>query len=142
MERKEHKFYNKTARLSKEQLDLGDFSLPKNLNNFEYAKLAHESLISFFKENDIESFNLRKNEKLFSKEYKYARDHDYFDGALFFIHHDDRLNKWLSHDRKEEKFKKIYVYLKDKGFYLDKFENDVSCIFISFGFKHELKLKY
>jgi len=139
MEKQTNKFYTRTPRLSKEQLDLGDFSLPKNLNNFEYAKLAHESLISFLKENDNDSLTLRNNEKVFSKEYKYARDQRYFDGALFFIHHDDRLNKWLSHDRKEEKFKKIYTYLKNKGFYLDKFENGVSCIFISFGFKHDIK---
>lgn len=129
-------FQYKTTHLNKEQQELGDFSIPHFLQNYDYSKKAHRILIEFLKKEDPNIFKLVKNDKLFSREYKYARQRSAFDNALFFIHHsDERLSKWFSYDRKEENFKKLYDHLKDWGFFVDFFEDGVSAVFIGFGVK-------
>jgi|LauGreDrversion4_2_1035121.scaffolds.fasta_scaffold09469_1 hypothetical protein len=129
-------YYYKQKRLNKEQQQLGDFSLPHSLYDYENAKIVHECLVDFLKENDAELFiNPDTQDKLFSREYKYARQQYAFKDALFFIHHNnDRLNKWFSYNIKESNFKKLYKSLKIKGFYVDVFEDgNVSGIFKGFG---------
>jgi hypothetical protein len=129
-------FQYKTRYLNKEQQALGDFSIPHFLQQQDYCKKAHHALIEFLKLEDPTIFNTIKNDKLFSREYKYARQRDAFSHALFFIHHsDERLSKWFSYDRKEENFKKLYNHLRDWGFFVDFFENGVSAVFIGFGVK-------
>jgi hypothetical protein len=129
-------YFYKQKRLNKEQQQLGDFSLPHSLYDYENSKKVHEVLIDFLKENDPDLFiNPDTNDKLFSREYKYARQQPAFKNTLFFIHHNNnKLSKWLSYNSKEENFKKLYQRLKDHGFYIDIFENGiVSGVFMGFG---------
>ncbi len=126
----------KHKHLNKEQQQLGDFSLPHSLYNYDDGKRAHEVLIQFLKLHDPDLFiNPDTQDKLFSREYKYARQQNSFKDALFFIHHNnDRLKKWFSYDRTEENFKTLYQFLKDRGFYVDIFEKGiVSGVFKGFG---------
>lgn len=132
-EQQQNKYY-KTKYLNKEQQELGDLSLPASLYDYETSKKAHQILIQFLKENDPALFNsINQNDKMLSREYKHARQREYYDQALFFIHHNDRLKKWFSYNRQEENFNKLYCYLKDRGFYVDIFEKGVSGMFRGFG---------
>ena len=110
-----------------------DFNIPKKLSND--ANKAWEVLIEFLNENDNELLNESKNEKLFSREFKDLKDDKYFKNSLFFIHHNDydnRLKKWFSYNHKDENFKKLYNFLKERKYYVDKFNKNVSGIFIGF----------
>jgi hypothetical protein len=132
-EQQQNKYY-KTKYLNKEQQELGDLSLPASLYDYETSKKAHQALIQFLKEHDPALFNsINQNDKMLSREYKHARQREYYNQALFFIHHNDRLKKWFSYDRQEENFNKLYCYLKDRGFYVDVFEKGVSGMFRGFG---------
>ena len=130
---KQHNYF-KSKSLNKEQQELGDLSLPHSLYDYETSKKIHTCLIEFFKEHDPTLFqNLSQNDKMLSREYKTARQSDYYNQALFFIHHNDRLKKWFSYDRRDENFNKLYCYLRDRGFYVDLFEKGVSGMFRGFG---------
>ncbi len=125
----------KRSVLTKEQLQLGDFSIPRNLND-DNAKKAHQVFINFLKEREPDIFLNVKNDKVFSRECANAFDFESFDNALFFIHHyDERLNRWFSYDRSEDRFRDLFNYLRDWGFYVDMLEDNISAIFLGFGVK-------
>jgi len=125
--------------LNKEQLSLGDYSIPRSLNECKYSISAHKVIILFLKENESDLLFKDTNDKVFSREYLDFRKKELYDDALFFIHHENKtLNKYFSYDFHDEYFIKLYKHMKKYGFYVNFIENKTSGIFRGFGIKQEI----
>lgn len=125
--------------LDKEQLSLGDYSIPRSLNECKYSISAHKAFILFLKENENELLIQNTNNKVFSREYLDFRKKELYDDALFFIHHENNiLNKYFSYDFKDENFNKLYKHMKKYGFYVNFIEYKTSGMFRGFGIKEEI----
>ncbi len=117
-----------------------DFSLPKKLLHPK-AQNAWQAIIEFLyhedQKNNTQILRSKTGNKIFSREFKDLRDEGFFETTMFFIHHnelDNRLKKWFNYN--DDNFKNLFNFLKKKDFFVEKYDEDVSGIFIIPGVKN------
>jgi len=105
-----------------------DFNIPKKLEPESHQ--AWSALIEFLHSEDPDLIRTHKNEKIFSRDFKDLKEDFFFQDAYFFIHHnhyDNRLKKWFSYEG--EDYKRMYNFLKNKGYFVERHNTNVSGIF-------------